>query len=178
MVLLVAKNLDSAQWAEEYWNFAWRAYLTFYASLHSHYIHITFTYWRSVQSFFRTPFLFQEFPWVWLRDNCQCSQCYETISRCNRLKPPSIFLPSTPICPFICPLSRKPNIWYAIGLGVGSTTSLSGRLEWGRTRSRSPKMPLRWVGGEGSQVPQPTLRSQLENLTRGTYWGFWSAQDS
>ena len=28
-------------------------------------------------------------------------------------------------------------------------------------------MPLRWVGGEGSQVPQPTLRSQLENLTRG-----------
>ena len=33
-------------------------------------------------------------------------------------------------------------------------------------------MPLRWVGGEGSQVPQPTLRSQLENLTRGTYWVF------
>ena len=29
-------------------------------------------------------------------------------------------------------------------------------------------MPLRWVGGEGSQVPQPTLRSQLENLT--TYY--------
>ena len=33
MALLVAKNLDSAQWAEEYWNFACRAYLTFYASL-------------------------------------------------------------------------------------------------------------------------------------------------
>ena len=30
---MVAKNLDSAQWAKEYWNFAWRAYLTFYASL-------------------------------------------------------------------------------------------------------------------------------------------------
>ena len=27
------KNLDSAQWAEEYWIFAWRACLTFYASL-------------------------------------------------------------------------------------------------------------------------------------------------
>ena len=23
----------------------------------------------------------QEFPWVWLRDNCQCSQCFEAISK-------------------------------------------------------------------------------------------------
>ena len=23
----------------------------------------------------------QEFPWVWLRDNCQCSECYEKISQ-------------------------------------------------------------------------------------------------
>ena len=25
----------------------------------------------------------QEFPWVWLRDNCQCSKCYEPISQCR-----------------------------------------------------------------------------------------------
>merc|ERR1712032_91202 len=25
----------------------------------------------------------EEFPWVWLRDNCQCTQCYEAISRCR-----------------------------------------------------------------------------------------------
>ena len=22
-----------------------------------------------------------EYPWVWLRDNCQCSECYESISQ-------------------------------------------------------------------------------------------------
>ena len=37
---MVAKNLDSAQWAKEYWNFAWRAYLTFYASLSTIHVHI------------------------------------------------------------------------------------------------------------------------------------------
>jgi len=25
----------------------------------------------------------EEFPWVWLRDNCQCPQCYEALSRCR-----------------------------------------------------------------------------------------------
>ena len=25
----------------------------------------------------------EEFPWVWLRDNCQCSECYEKISECR-----------------------------------------------------------------------------------------------
>ena len=25
----------------------------------------------------------QEFPWSWLRDNCQCSQCFEKISKCR-----------------------------------------------------------------------------------------------
>ena len=24
-----------------------------------------------------------EYPWVWLRDNCQCSQCFESISQCR-----------------------------------------------------------------------------------------------
>ena len=24
-----------------------------------------------------------EYPWVWLRDNCQCSECYEPISHCR-----------------------------------------------------------------------------------------------
>ena len=24
-----------------------------------------------------------EYPWVWLRDNCQCSQCFEPISQCR-----------------------------------------------------------------------------------------------
>ena len=25
----------------------------------------------------------EEFPWVWLRDNCQCLQCFEPISHCR-----------------------------------------------------------------------------------------------
>lgn len=25
----------------------------------------------------------EEFPWVWLRDNCQCSKCYEPVSMCR-----------------------------------------------------------------------------------------------
>lgn len=25
----------------------------------------------------------EEYPWVWLRDNCQCSKCYEPISQCR-----------------------------------------------------------------------------------------------
>ena len=24
-----------------------------------------------------------EYPWMWLRDNCQCSECYEPISHCR-----------------------------------------------------------------------------------------------
>ena len=24
-----------------------------------------------------------EYPWVWLRDNCQCPECYEPISHCR-----------------------------------------------------------------------------------------------
>ena len=24
-----------------------------------------------------------EYPWVWLRDNCQCPQCFEKISKCR-----------------------------------------------------------------------------------------------
>ena len=24
-----------------------------------------------------------EYPWVWLRDNCQCHECYEPISHCR-----------------------------------------------------------------------------------------------
>ena len=32
----------------------------------------------------RTPGVTRdEYPWVWLRDNCQCSQCYEGISHCR-----------------------------------------------------------------------------------------------
>ena len=50
-----------------------------------------------------------EYPWVWLRDNCQCPECYEPISHCRiinltewelNVKPASVQVP--PVKQILC----------------------------------------------------------------------------